>query len=89
MHRACMSTITAILETDSDGSLHLPVPAELRRGKIKVVALLTAVSTDENGTQAQTTKVRDWVKRAKGSVRLAPGESVDDARMDYYAGSVA
>ncbi len=41
-----MSTITAILEAAADGMLHLPVPAELRRGRVKVVATLEA----EQGT---------------------------------------
>jgi hypothetical protein len=35
-----MSTITAILEADADGTLHLPVPQNLRLGKVKVVATL-------------------------------------------------
>lgn len=35
-----MSTITAILEADADGTLHLPVPQSLRRGKVKAVATL-------------------------------------------------
>ena len=35
-----MSPITAILEADADGTLHLPVPQNLRRGKVKVVATL-------------------------------------------------
>ena len=35
-----MSTITAILEADADGTLHLPLPAELRHGKIEVTATL-------------------------------------------------
>ena len=30
-----MSTITAILEPDADGTLHLPLPEELRHGKVK------------------------------------------------------
>jgi len=38
-----MSTITAILEADTDGTLHLPVPAELRRGKLKVEATVERV----------------------------------------------
>ena len=46
-----MSTITAILEADADGTLHLPVPAELRRGKVKVVATLQA----EQGTSDRPT----------------------------------
>lgn len=35
-----MSTISAILEADLDGTLHLPLPEELRRGKVKVTANL-------------------------------------------------
>jgi hypothetical protein len=27
----------------------------------------------------------EWLRTARGSVRLAPGESADDARMAYYA----
>ena len=38
-----MSTITAILEPNAEGTLHLPLPLELRGGKIKVVARLEAV----------------------------------------------
>jgi hypothetical protein len=33
-----MSTITAILEPHEDGTLHLPLPADLKPGKIRVVA---------------------------------------------------
>lgn len=35
-----MSTIVAILEADADGTVHLPVPPELRHGKIEVTATL-------------------------------------------------
>jgi hypothetical protein len=35
-----MSTITAILEPDADGSLHLPLPPELRRTPVKITATL-------------------------------------------------
>jgi len=35
-----MSTIKAILEVNADGTLHLPLPAELRHGKIEVSATL-------------------------------------------------
>jgi len=45
-----MSTITAILEADPDGTLHLPVPAELRRGRVQVVATLDAVSESSAAT---------------------------------------
>jgi hypothetical protein len=35
-----VSTITLILEPEADGTLHLPLPQELRHGKVKVVATL-------------------------------------------------
>jgi len=38
-----VSTITAILEADPDGTLHLPLPAELRGGKVRVEARMEAV----------------------------------------------
>ena len=37
-----MSTITAVLEAEADGTLHLPVPLNFQRGKVKVVATLQA-----------------------------------------------
>jgi hypothetical protein len=39
-----MSTITAIMEPDSDGFVHLPVPKEMRGGKVKVVASLESAN---------------------------------------------
>ncbi len=39
-----MSTVTAILEPEADGTLHLPVPEALRHGKVEVVATLRSVT---------------------------------------------
>lgn len=36
-----MSTITAILEPQADGTLHLPLPTGLWGGRVRVVASLT------------------------------------------------
>lgn len=47
-----MSTITAVLEADADGTLHLPVPPSLRRGKVRVVATL---QTEQDTTTPDTT----------------------------------
>lgn len=41
-----MSTIFAIFEPDLDGTLHLPLPEELRHGKVKVVAKIEAVEVE-------------------------------------------
>lgn len=35
-----MSTITAILEPNADGTLHLPLPKELRQQRVRVKAEL-------------------------------------------------
>jgi hypothetical protein len=43
-----MSTINAVLEAQADGTLHLPVPPNLRRGKVKIVATLHAVQETAN-----------------------------------------
>ncbi len=63
-----MSTVTAILEADTDGSVHVPVPEELRGGKIKVVAMLTAVR-EESATAATG---GSNARNARGSVRGFP-----------------
>ncbi len=42
-----MSTITAILEPDPDGSLHLPLPPELRGGKVHVTATLLPIPLED------------------------------------------
>ncbi len=47
-----MSTITAILEPDADGSLHLLLPPELRGGKVKVEAKLEQAGIDAGRAKA-------------------------------------
>ncbi|MEO6740055.1 MAG: hypothetical protein ABIP20_07375 [Chthoniobacteraceae bacterium] len=41
--------------------------------------------TRADGLRSARGKACEWLRSAKGSVRLNPGETVDDARMDYYA----
>ena len=48
-----MSTITAILEPDADGTLHLPLPADAPRGKMKVTATVEAMEADWPERRAQ------------------------------------
>ena len=49
-----MSTITAILEADADGTLHLPLPAEFRNSKLRVTATIQAVrDRDERPTREE------------------------------------
>jgi hypothetical protein len=39
-----MNKITAIMEADADGTLHLRLPPELRHGKVEVTVTLKAVN---------------------------------------------
>jgi hypothetical protein len=61
-----MSTITAILEAHADGTLHLPVPAELRHGKIEVTATLKAA----NGTSSAAPRATpDMLRRRQEALQ--------------------
>ena len=70
-----MSTITAILERDADGTLHLPLPADAPRGKLKVTATLESISADDAAArQASWQKAMDALRRlaARGGIRSIP-----------------
>jgi hypothetical protein len=72
-----MSPVHATLLPSSDGSLHLPLPPELRgAGKLRVVAWL-----EPEAEKPAKTGAGAWALQARGIVRLSPGESPDDARM--------
>ena len=49
-----MSTITAILDPSADGTLHLPLPAELRLCKVKVEANVEAAPGEIEVSHSQT-----------------------------------
>ena len=48
-----VSTITAILDPDVDGTLHLPLPAEMRSSKVKVTATLESVGQRPSPTEVR------------------------------------
>jgi len=52
-----MSTVNAILEVDADGTLHLPIPPELRNSKLRVVASLQAITVNSGVAQVKSRKV--------------------------------
>lgn len=56
-----MSTITAILEADVDGTLHLPLPAELRRGKVRVIATLEPAIEEEKAAPKPGSLTGFWM----------------------------
>lgn len=62
-----VSTITAIMEADADGSLHLPVPAEMKHQKIKVTATLTVLSdVDEAAKRSEATAALERIAARGG-----------------------
>lgn len=73
-----MNSVHTTLLPSSDGSLHLPLPPELLSvGKLRVVAWLEPLSENTNRTSAG-----NWAIQARGIVKLLPGESHDDARIE-------
>jgi hypothetical protein len=46
-----MSTLTAVFDPNPDGTVHLPLPEELRTRKLKVFAILTPIESGEEFSQ--------------------------------------
>ena len=63
-----MSTITAILEADADGTLHLPLPAEWRKLSIRVKAELEPVEQPLPGEETEPLKGFGCLR---GKIRMA------------------
>ncbi len=60
-----VSTITAILEPDADGTVHLPLPTELRHGKVRVEAKVEAVETPAIGEEQRKRELLELMKRIR------------------------
>lgn len=68
-----MSTIIAIMEADADGTLHLPLPAQLRHGKIEVTATLKAANGDSSSVPRATPEMLRRRKQALQELRALGG----------------
>lgn len=64
-----MSTIKAILEPHADGSLHLPLPVELRHRKVRIEATLQAA----DGTNPATPEMLHQRRQALTALRSLGG----------------
>jgi hypothetical protein len=74
-----VSTITAILEVDADGTLHLPAPPELRHGKVIVKATLKAADESFAALPRVTSEMLQSRREAFQKLRqLNPFRNVDD-----------
>ena len=46
---------------------------------------LVQISRADDRPETTVGKAGEWLRSARGSVRVAAGSSADDARMDFYA----
>ena len=60
-----MSTITAVLEPDADGTLHLPLPEELRHGKVRVEAKVEAAEPPVRTEEQRKMELLEIVNRVR------------------------
>lgn len=74
-----VSTITAILEPDVDGTLHLPIPAEMRSSKVEVVATLEAA---EDGHTYQAAKLKKLLAAGRGGNGAAATARIAEVYQD-------
>ena len=71
-----MSSISAIFKPSADGSIHLPIPEELRgEARLRVVAWL-----EPDAESRETTGAGEWARQARGIARPLAGETADDVR---------
>ena len=68
-----MSTINAIFEPQADGSVHLPLPEELRHRRVRVEAKLEAADDMEPVAQLATPEMLLQRKDALAALRAAGG----------------
>ncbi len=64
-----MSTIKAILEASEDGTLHLPLPPELRGGKLNVTATVERADAERAAPIGSSLK---GFGSLKGKIWMAP-----------------
>ena len=68
-----MSTITAILEPNADGCLHLPLPEELRHRRVRIEATLEAADENETSDRLATPEMLQQRNEALEALRALGG----------------
>lgn len=81
-----MNTLTAIIEPDADGTLHLPLPSAWRHQPIRVKAEMEPVGSASNNTDAGKSLNLQGFGCLQGKIWMAPDfdEPLGDFR-DYMA----
>ena len=68
-----MSTITVVLKPDADGSVRIPLPPELRHGRVRVEAKLEAVGETADGAPRASAEMLLERKEALADLRALGG----------------
>ena len=77
-------TITKTIPSTQLASLGLKQGDTLHVLSALDAAFIIQISRDEGVSSAPHRKATEWLESARGSVRLQPGESAEDARMAFY-----
>ena len=67
-----MSMITAILEADADGTLHLPLPPDAPRGRVKVIASVEALPSETPAARGTPLEALRELRKRGGLRHLIP-----------------
>ena len=78
-------TLTKTLPARSVRNLGLHAGDTLHILTVTDEAAVVLISHPEPAAAPARQSVREWLQTARGSVRLAPGETADEVRMSYYA----
>ena len=81
-----MNILTAIIEPDADGTLHLPLPAAWRHQSIRVKAEMEPVGSIPGNTNTDLTNSLRGFGCLRGKIRMAPDfdEPLEDFK-DYMS----
>jgi hypothetical protein len=81
-----MSTITAILEADADGTLHLPLPVEFRSQRIRVTAQLEPLSANSEKAPSQPGETLRGFGCLRGKLWISPEFNEPLKEFEEYMG---
>ncbi|CAN5701224.1 hypothetical protein BH09VER1_BH09VER1_05270 [soil metagenome] len=74
-----MSTVTAILEPEADGTLHLPVPEAMRHGKVEVIATLRSITAQPDPAAKLGTGILERLRKTQELLGpIAPDDGLSD-----------
>lgn len=76
-------TTTGIIPAKLLSGLEIHSGDTLRVLAVTASDVVVALQRDDSGASRPAGRASAWLRSAKGSIRLAPGESVDDARMAH------